>query len=128
MRRTHLLIALPLLCPLSGCLIAAAAGTAFGIIKYDNNEAIQDFEAPVGRVWKAAIGALEGRGYEVPAGTSPNIAESEDTAVIDGDGYWLKVEEQVGGRTRVRVRVGTFESEEHKRKAGLLLESIEGRL
>lgn len=128
MRRTHLLIALPLLFPLTGCLIAAAAGTAFGIVKYDNNEAIQDFDAPVGRVWKATVQALEGRGYDLPGGVSPNLAESEDTAEIDGEGYWVKVEELVGGKARVRVRIGTFESDENERKAGLLFESIAGRL
>lgn len=117
-----------LISALPGCVVAAAAGATYGFIKYEQNEAVRELEAPVGRVWRASIDALVGRGYRLPGGLERDLSERQDVAVIDGAGYWLRVEEQPGGLTRLRVRIGTFPSDEHKRKAGLLIESIESRL
>ncbi len=128
MRPLTCLFALPLLLGLSGCVAAVAAGAVYGIVKYDGNEAMRDFDASVERVWRASLDALEGRGYELPAGVSRELAERQDTAEATGDGYWLRVEEQPEKRTRVRVRIGTFNTDEHKRKAALLIESIADRL
>jgi Protein of unknown function (DUF3568) len=119
---------LPLILPLSGCLVAAAAGAAYGYIKYDKNEAQQDFETSVGRLWRASIDGLEARSYPLPEGLASKLRDDQDTAEIDGDGYWLRVEEYPNGRSRLRVRVGMFESEENRRKAKLLIESIGKRL
>ena len=123
------LLALALALPSAGCVVAAvAAGATYGIIRYEKNEAVHDLQAPAGRVWRAAQDALVGRGYRLPGGLDRELPESKDRAAIHGDGYWVQVEEQPGGWTRLRVRVGTFNSKENRRKAGLLVESIEGRL
>jgi len=124
-----LLVTLPLLLPLTGCVVAAvAAGATYGIIRYDKNQAVHDLQHPASRVWRAAQEALVGRGYRLPGGMHRDLPESEDRAELHGDGYWVQVEEQVGGWTRLRVRVGKFDSKENRRRAGLLVESIEGRL
>jgi hypothetical protein len=121
-------LALVLIPVLPGCVVAAVAGATYGILKYEQNEAVCDLKAPVGRVWRASIDALMGRGYSLPDGVERDLDEEQDIAAIDGPGYWLQVEEYPGGRTRLRVRIGTFESDKHKRKASLLIESIESRL
>ena len=38
------------------------------------------------------------------------------------------VEQRAGGVTRVRVRIGNFGTDDHRRKAKLLLDGIRGRL
>jgi len=129
MRLVRAILCLSLLLPLSGCLVAAAAaGAAYGYIKYENNEAIRDFEAPLEGVWDAALDALEDRGYVIPGGVGRDLTDVQDDAEVEGDDYWLRVERHPGGISRVRVRIGTFETEENKRRAGLLIEAIEQRL
>lgn len=130
MRRSPLLlISLSLLPLLGGCLAAAAAaGAAFGYVKYRENEATRDFEKSPPEVWPAALGALEARGYPLPGGTPRELEDDADSAEVEGEDYWLRVEEHPGDFTRVRVRIGTFETDEHKRKAGLVLESVAERL
>lgn len=122
------ILVLALLLPVSGCLGAAAAGVAYGYIKYNRNEAQQDFKSPVGAVWRASLEALEGRGYTLPGGVQRRLREDQDVAGVDGDGFWLSVKEYPGSRTRLIVRVGMFESEENQRKAKLLIESVARRL
>jgi len=128
MRLRTTLLLLPLVMPLPSCVVAAVAGATYGIVKYRKNEAERDFKAPIDQVWKASIEALEGRGYGLPGALERELAERQDVAVIDGSGYWMRVEAQPGGWTRMELRIGTFQSEEHRRKAGLLLESIDSRL
>lgn len=125
----NLLLALSLALPGSGCVVAAvAAGATYGVIRYERNEAVRDLKASTGRVWRAAQDALVARGYRLPAAISRNLPESRDRAEIQGDGYQVQVEEQVGGWTRLRVRVGHFDTKENRRRAGLLVDSIERRL
>ena len=128
MRRLTPLLLLPWLLISGGCFVAVAAGAAYGLVKFDKNEAVTILEAPAARVWRASIDALESRGYELRPTVSRDLPESLDKAVVSGEGYWLRIEERPGQRTELRVRIGTFQTKEHKRKSALLIESIEARL
>ena len=122
------IIALALLPAGGGCVAVVAAGAAYGYVKYEKNEAYQDFETSVERAWTASIEALEASGYIVEPTVARSLTEDADSANVDGEGYWLRVEKHTAGLVRVRVRVGTFESEDHKRMSALLLESVGERL
>ena len=126
----HLLpiIALTLVPTTSSCVAVMAAGAAYGLVKYDRNEAYQDFETSIESAWSASIGALEASGYFVEPTVARDLASETDSARVEGDGYWLRVEKHIESRVRVRVRIGTFESTENKRKAALILEAIEEQL
>lgn len=111
-----------------GCLaaaVAAGAAATYGAIQYTNNEAYLDFRAPFDETWDASVDAMRENGYLVssslsaPSGTEGRI-EQGDAKVI--------VEKMPNGFTRVRVRIGTFDTDDNRRRAGLILESIDRQI
>ena len=130
--RARSLIALALLAavPSSGCTavaVVAAVGTV-GYIQYEKNEVYKDFDADLNVVWTASVDALEALGYEVPPEVDRLWDEPATEGVIGGKHYKLHVERLIGQRTRVRVRVGTFDTSDNRRKADLVIEEITDRL
>ena len=114
---------------LSGCLAvfaaAALAGTV-GYVQYDENEAFQDFESSLDRVWDATIEALRDQGHEM-AGDYPH-GPDEGVIQLQEEGLWVKVERTDQEFTRVRVRIGTFDTPEHHERATDLLVAIDEEL
>ena len=110
----------------AGCIVAAAAAGAavYGAISYDENEAWMDFHAELPKVWQAMLDSLQAQGYAPDRKKVPGINEGEITAAE----ATVKMVRNPGGFTRVRVRVGTFDSEENRRHAGLILEGMKKRL
>lgn len=127
MRRMTLL-AILLVAPLTaGCLAVAGLTVGAGVVGYvyyDKNEARQDFDASFEKTWKASLKALRGLQYEVPQ----EPAHEHDSGALAVGDVRLRVAAHAGGKTRVSLRVGTFHTEEHRRKAGLILERIEKEL
>lgn len=123
-RRT--LLFLLLLGPLSsGCVaVLVGATAAIGYVQYEENEAWRDYEAGFMTTWRAAIDGLEELGYVVPRGTAPEPTEGK----IETGDVQVRVERHPGNITRVRVRVGTFDTANHRRRAGLILEEITNEL
>jgi len=112
-----------LLLPLGGCVAAAVAGaTAFGVIKYKNNEALRDYGAPLAETWDATLRALDDIGHPVDLEREPGKVRG------DYDDVEVVVETLDDGYTRVRVRYGTFETDSNKRRARTLLNRIAERL
>lgn len=127
MRRLCLLAILCVVPLTSGCLAVAGLTVGAGVVGYvfyDKNEARQDFEASFDKTWKATLAALRSLEYEVPK-DAPHESDSGELALAD---LRLRVERHPGNKTRVSVRVGTFHTEEHRRRAGLILEKIEAEL
>ena len=114
------------LAPLAGgCVAVAAAAAAAGYVQYDRNEAYRDFEGrELREVWHAVLEAVHATGRTVPGGVRASSTEGE----VDLDGFWTRVEAWPEGYVRVRVRVGTFRTEDHRRKAGLFLDDVAARL
>ena len=127
MRSLRSLFVLALSLPFAGCVVAAvAAGAAatYGVIKYTQNEAQQDFHASLDDTWRATIAALRSAGYSV----ADTAAHAETAGKIEAADAVVHVERYPSDFTRVSVRIGTFETDESKRKAGLILEDIGKRL
>src|ERR1041384_5525502 len=118
-------IASALCCLLPGCVVAAAAAGAavYGALSYHENEAWMDFHTDLPKVWTAMLDSLQENGYPPDRRKQPGVNEGEITA---GEAT-VKVERNPGF-TRVKVRVGTFDSEENRRHAGLILEGMKKRL
>ncbi|MSR62715.1 MAG: hypothetical protein EXS08_09770 [Planctomycetes bacterium] len=62
--------------------------------------------------------------YTLPA----QREHAADSAELSLGELKVHVARHPGDMTRVSVRVGTFDSEEHRRRAGLILEQIAGEL
>jgi len=127
MRRIQLIIAALSLVLLSGCLaVAAAAVGGAGYYQYDKNEVHQDYQSGLDKTWDATIASMRKLGYNVSA-DFPH-GSTEGVIDLDSDKTWVKVEHHAQGFTRVRVRIGTFSTEDHQRRSRLLLEAIGKRL
>lgn len=127
MRRRCLAVLLLLLAPLGSCLVVAAAAVgaaAFGAISYHENEAQMDVEQDVPTVFAAAKAALRELAFPVDDAEQPGATGGTLKA---GEARVL-VERHPGGRTRVRVSVGTFRTDDNLRRAGLVLEATKKRL
>jgi len=121
------ILALVLPCMLQGCLaVVGAAAVGVGYYQYDNNEVSRDFKYDLGDTWKATLAALRESGVEVS--TDLEHAATEGVIDLETQDLWVKVESHAEGFTRVRVRIGTFATQEHHRRSELLLDSIAKRL
>ena len=120
-------LALGLLALLPACVVAAvAAGAAavYGVVQYQRNEASMDFRAEVPAVFDAALRTMQEQGWVVNLEQKPTPTDGK----IEAGDATVWVERQPSGFTRVRVRIGTFDTEDHRRRAGLLLEGTKKRL
>jgi hypothetical protein len=117
-----LVLALAPLC--SGCVALAAAGVVgVGVVQYQRNGAEQDFPTTLEETWKGALEGLRHLGIEPESsvlGPTEGRIERGDLLVL--------VERHPEGFTRVRVRVGTFHSADHERRARLVLLEIEASI
>jgi len=122
------MIAVVLLPLLGGCAVlavgAVAAGATLGAIKYNENEAMRDYQAGLQSTWDATGAQLGEMGYPIAEGVTASETGGAIT-VRDADVSVTKVDEEC---TRVRVRFGTFESDEHRAQARQLLEGIAVRV
>ena len=112
---------------LPGCLLVAvgiAAGATYGVVKYSDNEAARDYRQAVEPTWDATLAALRESGYPVQEGV--RHAASRGHVQINDLEAW--VEPHTDTWTTVRIRVGTFDSTEHRRQATRVLDAIASRL
>jgi hypothetical protein len=113
--------------PLLGCpvvAVAAVGAATYGVISWHGNEAQMDFQAELPKVWDASKTALRALAFPVDDTQQHTVTEGTLTA---GEAK-LIVERQPGNVTRVRARVGTFDTDDNKRRAQLILEEIQKRL
>lgn len=112
----------------SSCLAVAGltvgAAGAIGYVYYDKNEAQRDFKENFDKIWKVTLDSLRGLKYALPK--DPQHETDSGNLVIDD--LVVRVVRLPGNTTRVTVRVGTFDSEEHRRRAGLIFEKIDAQL
>jgi hypothetical protein len=112
----------------SSCLAVAAAGAGaaatYGALSVKNNHVTREFRVAPERARKATIYALKAQDYRVLGEPEPDSIDGEFN--IAGGTVWVRPEP--GGTTSVRIRIGTFESEENLRAAKLLMEEIARRL
>lgn len=114
-------------CVLPSCIVVAAAavaGATYGVIKYTENGAEADFEADLEATFAATAQAMRALGYPVAADPKPGATEGR----IEINDAAVHVGRQPGGFTRVTVKIGTFDTEDHERRARLVLEEVKKRL
>ncbi len=108
-----------------GCAAVVAGAAAAGTMSYVSNESARTYPATVEATWMATLEALREVGYpvdpSVPFGRDGSDFEVEDAKVQVRGG-------EQAGTTRVWVRVGTFDSAEHRQKAARILDAIGRRI
>ena len=100
-------------------LVVVGGGTYLGVKSYAANESRRDLRVPLREAWDAAIDALGETGFLFgePASCGPT-----DGRIRAGDAL-VTVERHPGEFTRIRVRVGTFATDDNRRRAALVLEA-----
>jgi hypothetical protein len=109
---------------LPACAAAVVGGAAYGAFKAVNNEHERDFATDLESTWQAAIGSLQENGHPVAA-TATHGATSGTLEVGDVE---VRVASHAGGKTRVSIRIGTFDTDDHRRRARLIMDGIARRL
>lgn len=119
--------ALALVSLTSSCVaVVAGAAAAVGYVMYSENEAYRDFETDLDETWDATIDALQSLDYQVDSDYPHGVTEGEID--LEDRETTVAVKLYPEGFTRVSVRVGTFESDDNKRKAELILEAVAKQL
>lgn len=103
--------------------VALGVAATLCYASYRRNERHCDLRAPLSEAWSAAIEALGENGFVFG---EPSWFGSTEGRIEAGDAKVI-VEKHPGGYTRVRVRVGLFDTDDNRRRAGLVVESIEKR-
>ena len=108
-----------------GCAAVVVGAAAAGTMKIVSNESARTYPATVDATWMATLESLREVGYpvdpSVPFGRDGSDFEVEDVKVQVRSG-------EEPGTTRVWVRVGTFDNEKNREKAGRILDGIQRRV
>jgi hypothetical protein len=111
--------------PLAACIaVAAGAAAGYGTHQYVTNEVTRDYPADLTRTWQATLAAMREQGYPVaegvPHGPNEGRLEINDAKVV--------VERTGPTSSRVRARIGTFETDGHRQRATSILDAVSRRL
>ena len=115
-----LFLASPLLAGCEAVAVAVVASVG-GFFAYSTNEIAEDYLVDFDAMWAAAERSLDLLHYS----EDRNVTQGANDGTVEVDDLWLKIERHPNGIVRVRARVGTFVTRGHKRRARVLLESIE---
>jgi hypothetical protein len=125
MTRPILLLSLiALVLPATGCAAVVAGAAATGTIQYLRNEASRDYAATPEATWTATLQALRDHGYPV----DPSAAYAQRGGRLEVNDVKVWVRPYGAGRTRVRLRVGTFDTDAHRERARLVLDAVGAHL
>lgn len=125
--RITTLLACCLLPALPSCIVAAVAAVGaatYGAVSYNGNEASVTVQKDLATVTQASKTAMRELGFPVDDTQQAGVTE----CTLTGGEAKVVLERHPGEVTKIRVRVGTFETEDNKRRSGLLLEKIRAHL
>lgn len=113
-------LAVLLLPPPLLAVVMAGSAAAFALRSWYGNEMARDVRASLADAWRAAIWAMGENGISYGEGTACGATE----AVVRARDATIRIERHPGSISRVRIRVGRFDTAENRRREALLLESI----
>lgn len=125
--RSSFLLAACLCLPFSSCIVVAAgavAAVAYGAVSYNGNEASATFQNDLETATAACRRAMRALSFPVDDTQQPTATE----CTLTGGDATVVLERHPGEVTKIRVRIGTFDTEDNRRRAGLLLEKIRTEL
>jgi hypothetical protein len=121
---TTCLLLILLALPLGACVVAAGAVGGVAAAKYMQNQEARSYRTTLRAAYEAALAALPELGY--PAASQATLGPTE-ARVQAGDAK-IAMAQFPGGVVRIAVSVGTFETDDHRRRAALVHERLATRL
>lgn len=106
------------------CAAAVVGAGAVGAVQYFRNEAQRAYPATVEATWSATLEAMRDLAYPV----DPTVKYGQNGGVLVLNDVKVKVQERSPSGSMVAVRVGTFNTEEHRIRAKNILDGISRRL
>ena len=125
--RIPTLLACTLLPVLPSCVVAAVAAVGaatYGAVSYNGNEASITVQQDLATVTAASKKAMRDLNFPVDDTQEPSVTECK----LTGGEATVILERHPGEVTKIRARVGTFDTQDNKRRSGLLLEKIRSYL
>jgi hypothetical protein len=125
--RIPTLLACCLLPVLPSCVVAAVAAVGaatYGAVSYNGNEASITVQQDLAAVTAASKKAMRELNFPVDDTQQPGVTDCK----LTGGEATVILERHPGEVTKIRVRVGTFDTQDNKRRSGLLLEKIRSYL
>jgi hypothetical protein len=107
----------------AGCVAVAAGAAAAGTVEYVRNASAREVSADVPTTWSAVFESLREQGYPV----DPTLTRT-GAGSFDIEDAKVAVQPTKNGRTRVTVRVGTFDTQAHRDRARRILDGVQARL
>lgn len=113
---------------LAGCVAVAAAAVgavaALGAYSYVNNELEREYQAGFDQAWQATLKAVNDLGLKLTSQSKDFQKANVQARRADDSAVTIQLEERAKDRVLIRVRVGTFESDENRRAAESIHEQI----
>ena len=101
-------------------LVACASKpTLHGVIRWERHQAWRDYRAGLAKTWDATMRTLRNLNYPVRGNPRPGPDGNIEIADL-----WLRVDPRPPDSARLRVRVSTFDTREHRRRARQILEGV----
>jgi len=125
--RTTTLLTTSILLVLPSCVVAAVAAVGaatYGAVSYSGNEASTTVQQDLQTVTVAVKKAMRDLNFPVDDTQQPGVTE----CTLTGGEAKVVLERHPGEVTKIRCRVGTFDTEDNRRRSALLLEKIRANL
>ncbi|MDJ0975044.1 MAG: DUF3568 family protein [Planctomycetota bacterium] len=106
------------------CAAAVVGAAAVSTVQYVRNEAYRDYSATLDATWSATLEAMRDLAYPV----DPSVPYGENGGTLRVNDVHVRVQRAQNERTRVRLRIGTFDTPEHRVRAKSILDGIARRL
>ena len=109
---------------LTPACVAAVGAAAVTTVQYVRNEAYRDYSATVDATWSATLEAMRDLSYPV----DPSVPYGQNGGTLRVNDVHVRVQRTKDERTRVRLRIGTFDTPEHRVRAKSILDGVARRL
>lgn len=125
MKYAKLLLLLPLVVSLSGCLAVVAAGAAGTGVLYAKGKGVKSYPYGMDRMFNAAVAAADDVGIMVKSKTTGHKMSKIHGTTTDGKNVKIDVKSIGDNVTEVKVRVGTLGNHE---RADYIISRIDAHL
>jgi hypothetical protein len=129
---TVLVLALVAMSMLQGCLLlvagGAAAGAAYGTVKYSKNTLAVTLETPLDKAWSAAQAALKDLQLPVYTSKKDGLSGRLEARNIEDQLVVIELSRKAETLTELQITVGTFDSSKNRDREQLIYDKLKSYL
>lgn len=127
-----LVLALAAMSMLQGCLLlvagGAAAGAAYGTVKYSKNTLAVTLETPLDKAWSAAQAALKDLQLPVHTSKKDGLSGRLEARNIEDQLVVIELSRKAENLTELQITVGTFDSSKNRDREQLIYDKLKSHL